>query len=450
MTTSPNLVLPYLAANQAQKHVTVNEALRNLDAVIQISVQSTALATPPGSPFNGQRWIVAASPSGAWVGQATKIAAWQDGAWAFYAPLDGWQAWDVATRRLLYWDALTGTWSVLTSTVFSDAAFTWQDNGDATKQARVELAGLTPGAMRTLSIPDASGTLVLEGFAATLTNKTISFASNTFSGYLPAANLPALTGDVTTPGGSAATTIAMNAVSNAKAAQMVNGTIKGRKSAGLGNPEDLSGGDATSLLDVLTSSLKGLAPGPGGGTTNYLRADGTWAAPPATSSLAWAAISGTPTTRAGYGITDALSNAANAVAIANLAQMASGTIKGRKSAGLGDPEDLSAGDATSLLNVFTSSLKGLAPGSGGGTTNYLRADGTWAAPSGTSTIFPDTGFTIQNITTPSKQIAFDASLIAPATTRTLKAPDKSGTLALVETSLGQGILQARLQGLGAF
>jgi hypothetical protein len=33
-----------------------------------------------------------------------------------------------------------------------------------------------------------------------------------------------------------------------------------------------------------------------------------------------------------------------------------------------------------MLNTFTSTLKGLTPPSGGGTTNFLRADGTWAAP----------------------------------------------------------------------
>lgn len=37
---------------------------------------------------------------------------------------------------------------------------------------------------------------------------------------------------------------------------------------------------------------------------------------------------------------------------------------------------------TADLNVFTSSLKGLAPLSGGGTANFLRADGTWATPPG--------------------------------------------------------------------
>jgi hypothetical protein len=56
--------------------------------------------------------------------------------------------------------------------------------------------------------------------------------------------------------------------------------------------------------------------------------------------------------------------------------------KGRTTAGTGDPEDLTGTQATALLDNFTSSLKGLAPASGGGTSNFLRADGTWAAPSG--------------------------------------------------------------------
>lgn len=80
MADTPNLVLPYLAANQSQKHVTVNEALRRLDALVQITVQSAALATPPGSPAEGQRWIIPAAPTGAWAGHAGQIAAWQDGA----------------------------------------------------------------------------------------------------------------------------------------------------------------------------------------------------------------------------------------------------------------------------------------------------------------------------------------------------------------------------------
>lgn len=40
--------------------------------------------------------------------------------------------------------------------------------------------------------------------------------------------------------------------------------------------------------------------------------------------------------------------------------------------------------ATAALNVFSSTLKGLVPLSGGGTTNFLRADGTFASPPGTA------------------------------------------------------------------
>lgn len=99
------------------------------------------------------------------------------------------------------------------------------------------------------------------------------------SGTLAATNFPALTGDVTTSAGSVATTIAANAVTNAKLAQVATATFKGRTTSGTGNVEDLTATQATALLDTFTSSAKGLVPASGGGTTNFLRADGTWAAP---------------------------------------------------------------------------------------------------------------------------------------------------------------------------
>jgi len=74
--------------------------------------------------------------------------------------------------------------------------------------------------------------------------------------------------------------IADDAVTNAKLANMDTARFKARITAGSGDPEDLTGTQATTLLDTFTSSLKGLAPASGGGTTNFLRADGTWAAPP--------------------------------------------------------------------------------------------------------------------------------------------------------------------------
>lgn len=47
--------------------------------------------------------------------------------------------------------------------------------------------------------------------------------------------------------------------------------------------------------------------------------------------------------------------------------------------------------STAALNLFTSSLQGVVPGSGGETTDFLRADGTWAAPAGSTVTWPASG-----------------------------------------------------------
>jgi hypothetical protein len=103
MDATSNLSLPFIMAAQAQKHITHNEALRALDAVVQLMVLDKDLNSPPGSPVEGARYIVAASPTGAWSGQADKIAAYQDGAWAFYVPREGWLAWAADEDALYVW-----------------------------------------------------------------------------------------------------------------------------------------------------------------------------------------------------------------------------------------------------------------------------------------------------------------------------------------------------------
>ena len=113
MDQTPNLTLPYIVAAQAQKHITHNEALRKLDAIVQLAVLDRDLAAPPVAPVNGARYIVAAAPTGAWVGQSNRIAAYQDGAWAFFPPLEGWLAWIADEDSLVAW---TGTaWSPVSS-----------------------------------------------------------------------------------------------------------------------------------------------------------------------------------------------------------------------------------------------------------------------------------------------------------------------------------------------
>ena len=74
--------------------------------------------------------------------------------------------------------------------------------------------------------------------------------------------------------------------------------------------------------------------------------------------------------------------ATNTVTLGNLVQISTARILGRVTAATGDVESLTGTQATTLLDAFTSALKGLAPASGGGTTNFLRADGSWATPPG--------------------------------------------------------------------
>lgn len=89
MTDTPHLGLPLLAAAQAQKHVTHNEALLAIDALLHCAVLDRDLAAPPGSPASGARYIVAAGATGTWSGRAGQLAVWQDGLWTFLPPKPG-------------------------------------------------------------------------------------------------------------------------------------------------------------------------------------------------------------------------------------------------------------------------------------------------------------------------------------------------------------------------
>ncbi|MBH0237599.1 DUF2793 domain-containing protein [Methylobrevis albus] len=106
MSDTIRLGLPLLAAAQAQKHVTHNEALLALDRVVQLAVLSRDLAAPPGSPGTGDRYIVAAGATGDWAGAADRIAAFEDGTWSFVDPAPGWTALVLDEGVLAFW---TGT-----------------------------------------------------------------------------------------------------------------------------------------------------------------------------------------------------------------------------------------------------------------------------------------------------------------------------------------------------
>ena len=92
-----------------------DEALIRLDALVHGSVKSRTLATPPGSPANGERWIVPSGATGAWAGQAGRIAHWNVNAWVFYVPITGWRYHAEDERLTVVWtdaewrDRIVGT-----------------------------------------------------------------------------------------------------------------------------------------------------------------------------------------------------------------------------------------------------------------------------------------------------------------------------------------------------
>jgi hypothetical protein len=105
MSNTSNLMLPFLAVGQAQKHVTVNETLRRLDAVVQLSVVSATTAAQPSSPADGSVYIVPAGKSGAdWSAYANwSLGYYRDGAWEQVSPREGWLAFVKDAHELLHY-----------------------------------------------------------------------------------------------------------------------------------------------------------------------------------------------------------------------------------------------------------------------------------------------------------------------------------------------------------
>lgn len=90
---SVRLALPFLAAGQAQKELTHNEALALIDAGLAAAALSVGLNDPPAEPAAGQCWIVGDAPTGAWAGHIGALACWTESGWRFLPPVEGMAVW---------------------------------------------------------------------------------------------------------------------------------------------------------------------------------------------------------------------------------------------------------------------------------------------------------------------------------------------------------------------
>lgn len=177
--TTTNLGLPYLMAAQAQKHVTHNEALRLLDALVQLSVLDRDRTAPPASPADGDRHLVASGATGLWAGWDLNVAFWADGAWIRLVPRIGWLVWVAADQTFLLWQG-SGWFPIGIAQQVSDSMFGLFNEADPSRKASFDLSGLSAGVTRSYTLPDTSSELAILAGTQTFTG------DKTFSGTLAA------------------------------------------------------------------------------------------------------------------------------------------------------------------------------------------------------------------------------------------------------------------------
>jgi hypothetical protein len=149
MTTTANISITLLEAAQAQKEVTINEALKRVDALLNNAVLDRGLATPPGSPAEGDMYIVAPSATGAWASKDGQIA-YFDQVWKFIPPSAG-SVLMVNDEATQYYHDGTGWRSLFnaqhTNLGDKNASFTISRNDGAYQRARFT------GNITTLTLP---------------------------------------------------------------------------------------------------------------------------------------------------------------------------------------------------------------------------------------------------------------------------------------------------------
>lgn len=193
MSTEPNTGLTRQEPGSLTTDALHNQVVELLGVWLNCAVESIGDAVPPGSPVNGDRYIVGASATGAWATHDDELAIYRDG-WQFYAP----PAAGVPIIKNLYdgtdWECVAGVWaekagggggSTTTTIVTEGSAFTAETaahagtnklilaGGDATfDNAETYAAGATFNIRATAAVeliedgvtltPPAGGTLELD------------------------------------------------------------------------------------------------------------------------------------------------------------------------------------------------------------------------------------------------------------------------------------------------
>ena len=475
------LSLPLILPAQAQKHVTHNEALAQLDLIVQLAVISRALTTAPALPTLGDRYIVAAGATGPWIGQSGRIAFYVGTSWQFTQPLPGWQAHVLAEGQTAVYNGLA--WAVPSEAPLSVPRLGVSSTPDATNRLSVSSPATLfnhAGAGHQLKLNKAAaadtasllfqtgfggraelGTAGSDDFSVKVSADGISYFTalsaaaatgqmtlpqplrlggqvadplvppngtlwlNTTSGEVKVRSAGVTLalgggvsdgdkGDITVSGAGATWTIDPGAIGLTKLADLATGTILGRVTVGTGVPEALTATQVRTLLNVANGATANAADaalrdrathtGTQVATTisDFATAVAATAAVTAnTAKVTNATHTGDVTGAAALTLATVNANVGSFGLAGSVAQfvvnakglitsavnvaisIASTAISDSTAAGRAMLTAASAGAQTALLNVFSAGAKGLVPDPvTTNTTDFLRRDGSWAAPAG--------------------------------------------------------------------
>lgn len=112
MSTTPKINFEYLVEGQSNAEVVLNEWINVIDTLLQLAFIDRDLSAAPGSPTNGDCYLVSGTPAGgdAWEGEGGNIAAYYDG-WLFITPKEGFRAWVNDENILIAYDG--ASWSAV-------------------------------------------------------------------------------------------------------------------------------------------------------------------------------------------------------------------------------------------------------------------------------------------------------------------------------------------------
>lgn len=245
----------------------------------QDSVFDRDLATPPGAPTAGDRYLIAAAPTGAWAGQANSITEWDGSAWTFFVPTLGTIVNVDDENVLLRWNG--STWVNFGLTVDhgslaglgdddhtqyhndtrGDARYFREDEfiaasagaGDAGKPVKTAASGRLPTSLiEDNAITDAQ---LRTGSALSVIGRSANSVGNVAN--IAGANNQVLrvSGSVLGFGTVAAAMIANDAVGNAQLRNSAGYSVIGKGTTGTGDPGDITASADDQLLRRVGGTL---------------------------------------------------------------------------------------------------------------------------------------------------------------------------------------------------